>query len=557
MNVTLKKRSLAIALAMAGLFTLQDAQASIYTFRVVLPGLKGPPALSLSPSSVNFGSVAVGQSASTSFTLENTGGEAVTGLQYQTSTGYSLSGNCADTLGSGASCTEVVTFAPSSGQTYSGNFTVGNDTLRAASSLTGLGLQMADTLSVGSLSFGNQAVGTTSAAQGVQLSNTGNTALSISQITTSGNFAASQNCGSSLVVGGNCAVNVTFTPEAINTNTGTLTVATGAGSQTVSLSGIGQQAILAANPASLAFGTVLVGQSSATQSLTLTNNGNIAATGLSVAAPTGYSQTNTCGTTLAVGASCNITVTFTPTAQQAYSGNLQVTSNAPTQTVSLTGTGGVAAFGVSTTSLALPDVGPGTSSTASLTVTNNGTVAATPSIATSTGFSASACGSIAPGGSCTSTVTFTPTVQQVYTGSLTVSGGGASVQTVSLSSDSRTSAVASGVYASGTTGNIILYSPDKTYWLDMQADCNLVEYHNNTSVWNASTNNGSNTCMLAIQSDGNVVVYEGSISASTVMWAAGTGGHAAASTYLQMGNDGIMHMYEGTIGSPVLQYWQN
>ena len=554
MNVTLKKRGLAIALAMAGLLTLQDAQASLYTFRVVVVGLKGPPALSLNPASINFGSVAVGQTASAGFTLENTGGQAVTGLQYQTSSGYSLSGNCSDTLAAAGTCTETVTFAPTAGQTYSGNFSVGNATLRAAASLTGLGLQMADTLSVGSLSFGNQAVGTSSAAQGVQLSNTGNTALSINQIATTGNFSASQNCGSSLAVEGICSVNVTFTPESINTNTGTLTVTTEAGAQTVSLSGIGQQAILAVSPASLAFGTVLIGQSSASQNFTLTNNGNIAATGLSMAAPTGYSQTNTCGATLAVGASCGVTVTFTPTAQQAYSGNLQVTSKAPAQSVALTGTGGVASFGVSATSLALPDVGPGTSSTASLTVTNNGTAAATPSFATSTGFSASACGSIAPGASCTSTVTFTPTVQQVYTGTLTVSGGGSATRTVSLSSDSRTSAVAAGQWTANT---IVLYSPDDTYWLQMQGDCNLVEYHNGTAVWSSATANGASNCFFAVQTDGNLVVYKGTGIPANAVWSSGTGGHTITNTYLQMGNDGIMHMYEGTIGSPVLQYWQN
>jgi hypothetical protein len=276
-----------------------------------------------------------------------------------------------------------------------------------------------------------------------------------------------------------------------------------------------------------------------------------------VVAPTGYSQTNTCGTTLAVGASCSVTVTFTPTAQQAYSGNLQVTSNAPAQSVAVTGIGGIASFGVSATSLALPDVGPGMSSTASLTVTNHGTVAATPSFAVSSGFSASACGSIAAGGSCTSTVTFTPTVQQVYTGSLTISGGGSAVQTVSLSSDSRTSAIANGDYAAGSGGNIVLYSPDRTYWLQMQADCNLVEYHSGTAVWSSGTANGSNACTFSVQTDGNLVVYKGTTTAANAVWSSNTGGHAITSTFLQMGNDGIFHMYQGTIGNPVLQYWQN
>jgi hypothetical protein len=412
----------------------------------------------------------------------------------------------------------------------------------------------ADTVSAGTLDFGALALETTSVAQGVQLNNTGNTALVIDQIRASGNYNATQNCGSSLAIGGSCSIAVTFTPEVINVNHGSLSIVSSAGTQTVTLTGIGQQAILSAAPTALVFNTILLGQSSPAQTVTVTNSGNIAATGLSITPPAGYTQTNTCGSSLAANASCGISITFSPTAQQPYNAALQVSSSAGTQNVNLTGTGGAAAFAVSASSLIFPSAGPGATSAASVTVTNNGSAAATPTLSTSSGFSATVCGTLPPGASCTSTLTFTPTVQQAYTGSLNVSGGSSPVATVSLSADSRVSAVGTSATAAP---NVVLYSPDRTYWLQMQSDCNLVEYHNNVGVWKSNTANGASNCFFAIQGDGNLVVYEGSGIPQDAVWSAGTGGHAINNAFLQMGNDGIFHMYEGTIGNPVLEYWHN
>jgi hypothetical protein len=411
-----------------------------------------------------------------------------------------------------------------------------------------------DSVSTASLDFGSLTLGATSAARGVQLNNTGNTTLAISQVSASGNYSATQNCGFSVALGSSCSIAVTFTPENINANPGLLSIVTSAGTQTVTLTGIGQQAILAAAPTSLAFSTLLLGQSSPAQTVTLTNSGNIAATGLSITPPAGYTQTNTCGTSLASNASCSISLTFSPTAQQPYNATMQVSSSAGTQGVSLTGTGGAAAFAVSTSSLTLPSAGPGTTSSASVTVTNNGSVAATPTLSASSGFSATSCGTLAPGASCTPTVTFAPTVEQAYSGSLTVSGGSSVVQTVTLNGDSRVSAVPMGGFPAPS---IVVYSPDKTYWLDMQSNCDLVEYHNGVSVWSSNTANGATNCGFAIQGDGNLVVYEGPAIPANAVWNSVTGGHAATNTFLQMGNDGIFHMYEGTIGNPILEYWEN
>jgi hypothetical protein len=99
-------------------------------------------------------------------------------------------------------------------------------------------------LSPASLAFGNQSVGTTSAAQTLTLSNTGNAALAITGVAASPNFSQANDCGSSIAASGNCTINVTFLPAAIGPLTGTLTMTDNsngvAGStQTVSLSGTG------------------------------------------------------------------------------------------------------------------------------------------------------------------------------------------------------------------------------------------------------------------------------------------------------------------------------
>lgn len=92
-----------------------------------------------------------------------------------------------------------------------------------------------------SLTFAGQSVGTTSGAQNVTVSNTGAGAASLSSVSTTGDFARTTTCGSSLAAGASCTVSVTFTPTATGTRTGTLSVASNApGSPaTVALTGTG------------------------------------------------------------------------------------------------------------------------------------------------------------------------------------------------------------------------------------------------------------------------------------------------------------------------------
>jgi hypothetical protein len=100
-------------------------------------------------------------------------------------------------------------------------------------------LQDGVTLSPTIIGLGVQPVGTISPPQIVQLSTNGT--LSITSITTSTEFAQTNNCGSSLPAGGSCQIIVTFTPSTTGLQNGTLTISdSGVGSpQTARLSGTG------------------------------------------------------------------------------------------------------------------------------------------------------------------------------------------------------------------------------------------------------------------------------------------------------------------------------
>ena len=95
-----------------------------------------------------------------------------------------------------------------------------------------------------SLTFASQNVGTSSAPQAVNVVNGTSNPINITSITASGDYSQVNNCGASLAAGTSCAVNVTFTPTAAGTRSGTLTITDSDSSspQAVSLSGTGAAA---------------------------------------------------------------------------------------------------------------------------------------------------------------------------------------------------------------------------------------------------------------------------------------------------------------------------
>ena len=180
-----------------------------------------------------------------------------------------------------------------------------------------------------------------------------------------------------------------------------------------------------ANPGALDFGSVATGATSAAQTVTVSNPTGAAAAVSSIAATGDFSQTNTCGTSIAANGSCTVSVKFAPTATGSRSGSLTVNAGGITNTVSLSGTGTAPGpvLNASPGGLSFPATVVGSTAAAqAVTVTNSGTTTATVSAVAATGdFSqTNNCSSVAVGASCTVNVAFKPTTGGTRTGTLTV-----------------------------------------------------------------------------------------------------------------------------------------
>jgi len=195
------------------------------------------------------------------------------------------------------------------------------------------------------LSFGNQIVNTVSPAQSVTIKNTGGSPLTISAITLGGTnpkqFAQTHNCPATLSADGSCVVSVTFNPTWSNTSPMTATlnvnVASPATSMSIALSGTTLVLSYTATPASLAFRSLLNVQSAA-KTVTVSNTGTAPLTISSIdlvgTNPGQFGKTSNCGSSLAVGASCVVDVTFKPTSLNATPMNATLSVNVAAPAVS-------------------------------------------------------------------------------------------------------------------------------------------------------------------------------------------------------------------------------
>jgi hypothetical protein len=215
------------------------------------------------------------------------------------------------------------------------------------------------------------------------------------------------------------------------------------GPQFVTLSGTGVQvASVSLTPAKMTFPTQVIGTTSSAQTATLTNTGSLAVNISKISATTPFSQMNNCPSSLTVGGSCQIQVSFKPTAKGLASGKLSVSDDATgsPQTVALSGTGTVVAL--SPIGVNFGDQKVGTKSVpVPVRLTNTGKTSLSISQIAITGTDAgdfsqtNHCGKSVPaGGSCTIKVAFKPAATGQRSAKLAVSDdGGGSPQGISLS----------------------------------------------------------------------------------------------------------------------------
>ncbi|HVI06787.1 MAG TPA: choice-of-anchor D domain-containing protein [Candidatus Binatia bacterium] len=315
-----------------------------------VPGCGNP---TLSPGSVTFAKQAVGvTSAPQTITLINSQ-QATLNISSILFTGvdpadFAQTNNCGASLAAGSTCSINVTFTPGAVGTRTAILNVNDDGSNTpqTASLTGTGVA-AVSLSSTSINFGSVYLGSNSTANPVTLTNNQNVALTNINISISGSTAYSQQntCGTSIPALGTCTITVTFAPTTTGAQTGTVNIADSASNspQTISLTGSGA-APLNLSPASLNFGQQAVGTTSAGKVITVTNKEKVTVNFTSItitgADPADFAQTNNCSS-LAPGAACAVTVTFTPQAKGSRTASLQLTdtaTNSP-QTAKLSGTG--------------------------------------------------------------------------------------------------------------------------------------------------------------------------------------------------------------------------
>jgi len=285
-----------------------------------------------------------------------------------------------------------------------------------------------------SLAFGNVADGTTAPAQTVTLTNVGAAALgSLAISTSSAEFAETNTCGTSLAAGASCTVSVTFTPQTGGLVQGNLSISDNApdSPQVLSISGTGISGpFLSFSPFSLTFGPQAPGTTSPAQTITLTNTGTSGLTIASItAAGSDFAAGNDCPeNAIPPKGTCTITVTWTPAEDvTTETGTITITDNAQnqgTQTIGLTA-GVTATVGIAPSTLAFGNQAVNTTSAAqTITLTNTGTAILTvPSVVVSSTFAETntcTANPVAPGGTCTISVTFTPTTATTFDGIVSI-----------------------------------------------------------------------------------------------------------------------------------------
>jgi cardiolipin synthase len=314
------------------------------------------------------------------------------------------------------------------------------------------------------LAFGSVGVGSSS-SQTLTVGDATTSPLTISSISVSdtADYTVTNSCPGTLTFPQTCTVAVAFSPKSAASLPATLTFADNSGgsstTQTIALTGTGVTgAAMATLSGTISFSGIAVGAQS-TQSATLSNPGAAALAISSIAFgganASAFSETNTCGTSLAAGASCSIAVTFAPTtAGTSYSASLVATDNSggatgSSQSLTVSGTSSAAPGAtLSNTSLSFnPQTIATTSAAQTVTLTDSGTAALNVGNIVLTGANASsfavsgtcANATLAVGGSCTISVTFSPAAAQTYTAAITImSNAAASPQTIALSGSGTT-----------------------------------------------------------------------------------------------------------------------
>jgi large repetitive protein len=308
------------------------------------------------------------------------------------------------------------------------------------------------TVSSASLTFAKQAVGSTSVAQAVTIANNGSSSQALN-IQPSGDFTESDNCGGKIAGGASCNMNVYLAPASMGEISGAAAIRDNSGNLLafVVLTGTGT-APVTASPTSLAFGSVPIGALSAAKTFRITNqtSGSINVTAITGSSDYVINAGSCLTAAIAPKKYCTVSAQVQPTAAN-DNGAIVITHNAPggmplVVALSASGSGiANAPLSLSGTSLAFKTATGGTSAVQNVTVTNtSGSAVTMGAITASSDYSeTNTCptsgSSLAAGGTCTISITFTPQFVGKIGGAVAVGyTGNNSPQLVNLSGTSLT-----------------------------------------------------------------------------------------------------------------------
>jgi hypothetical protein len=320
-----------------------DASGSPHVINLVGDG--SSPIVTLSPQTLTFSSLPVGQTSAVQIiTLSNTGNATLNIGSILASGNFAATSNCVSALAFGSSCQIQVTVTPTVGGAVTGILTLTDDAPDSPQTvgLSGSGYVTNGTFIPSIIPFANTAVGATSSPQPVTVTNMGSVAMTVSAVTVTGGFAQTNTC-SSIPASGTCTISVTFVPTTSGAQTGTLTINDNAqgNPHAVSLSGTGLAGAAQLSSSGLSFTALAVGTTGSAQTITVTNSGNGTLTVAGIQATGDFAQTNNCASVAPNSGTCTIQVTFTPTSSGTRSGTVTLTDSAVNspQSVSLTGSG--------------------------------------------------------------------------------------------------------------------------------------------------------------------------------------------------------------------------
>lgn len=421
--------------AASGSITISST-ANNSTLSIPVSGSGTQGSLTANPSTVSFGNVNVGASGSSSVTLTNSGSAGVSISQANVSgTGFSISGLATPmTLGAGQSTSFTAKFSPTTSGNSTGSISIVSNSPNSPLiiGLTGAGVasQPQITVTPTNINFGSESVGS-SMSQTVSVSNPGNAALTVTQLTATGPGYSVNGPTMPMTInaGSSASFSAVFAPTSSGSANGSISVVSNAGpATTITMSGTGTASQLGASPAAVTFGSVLTG-SSGSQTVTLNNSGTASLTiSLATASGAGFSISGIATPlTINAGQMATFTAQFAPTTAGNATGTISIISNAPNSplTIALTGTGTQPQIAATPSTAAFGNVSTGTSNSQTITISNGGSASLTISSVSVTGAGFNISGinaplTIAAGKNTTFNAVFAPITAGAVSGSIMI-----------------------------------------------------------------------------------------------------------------------------------------